>query len=155
MAATYPKLNFPAIKLKARRNPDSGAVSVWDSLRGHWLVLTPEEWVRRHVIGYLTSKCGVEPLRIVQEYAVALNGQPQRADIVVVDGAAQPLVLVECKATSVPIDMSVLSQAVRYNSVVQARYIMITNGVEHRCYQRHGVDYQPLGDSLEGVLLRD
>ena len=71
-----PKLNFPAIRLRARRRGDG--VEVWDSLRGIYLVLTPEEWVRQHLIAYLTAYCGVQPKRIVQEYAVALNGQPQR-----------------------------------------------------------------------------
>lgn len=81
-----PKLNFPAIRLRARRRGEQ--VEVWDDLRGIYLVLTPEEWVRRHLIAYLVSHCGVLPKRIVQEYAVPVNGQPQRADVVVVgDGA--------------------------------------------------------------------
>lgn len=84
-----PKLNFPAIRLRARRRGDG--VEVWDSLRGIYLVLTPEEWVRQHLIAYLTAYCGVQPKRIVQEYAVALNGQPQRADVVVVGDRAEPL----------------------------------------------------------------
>ena len=90
-----PKLNFPAIRLRARRRGDG--VEVWDSLRGIYLVLTPEEWVRQHLIAYLTAYCGVQPKRIVQEYAVALNGQPQRADVVVVGDRAEPLLLAECK----------------------------------------------------------
>ena len=52
-----PKLNFPAIRLRARRRGDG--VEVWDSLRGIYLVLTPEEWVRQHLIAYLTAYCGV------------------------------------------------------------------------------------------------
>ena len=74
-----PKLNFPAIRLRARRR--EGQVEVWDDLRGIYLVLTPEEWVRRHLIAYLVSHCGVPPKRVVQEYAVPVNGQPQRADV--------------------------------------------------------------------------
>ena len=83
-----PKLNFPAIRLRARRRGD--AVEVWDSLRETYLVLTPEEWVRQHLVAYLVTHCGVPPKRIVEEYAVALNGQAQRADVVVVDDAAWP-----------------------------------------------------------------
>ena len=78
-----PELNFPPIRLRARRRRDQ--VEVWDDLRGIWLVLTPEEWVRRHLIACLVAHCGAPARRIVQEYAVALNGQPQRADVVVVD----------------------------------------------------------------------
>ena len=79
--SALPKLNFPAIRLRARRR--EGQVEVWDDLRGIYLVLTPEEWVRRHLIAYLVSHCGVLPKRVVQEYAVPVNGQPQRADVVV------------------------------------------------------------------------
>ena len=120
-----PKLNFPAIRLRARRRGDG--VEVWDSLRGIYLVLTPEEWVRQHLIAYLTAYCGVQPKRIVQEYAVALNGQPQRADVVVVDDAAEPLLVAECKAPGLPVGRQTLAQAVRYNSVLMARYVVLTN----------------------------
>ena len=100
-----PKLNFPAIRLRARRR--EGQVEVWDALRGIYLVLTPEEWVRRHLIAYLVSHCGVLPKRVVQEYAVPVNGQPQRADVVVVGDRAEPLVLANARrrksgSTSVP-----------------------------------------------------
>ena len=124
-----PKLNFPAIRLRARRRGDS--VEVWDSLRGIYLVLTPEEWVRQHLIAYLAEHCGVQPKRIVQEYAVALNGQPQRADVVVVGDRAEPVLLAECKAPCIPINGRTLAQAVRYNSVLGARYVILTTGLRH------------------------
>lgn len=91
-----PKLNFPAIRLRARQRGDN--VEVWDALRGQYLVLTPEEWVRQHLVAYLVSHCGAQPGRLVAEYAVALNGQPQRADVVVVDDGGRPLLVAECKA---------------------------------------------------------
>ncbi len=138
----FPKLNFPAIRPRARRTEDGG-IEVWDPLRGCWLRLTPEEWVRRHLIAWLTAR-GVEPQRIVQEYPVLLNGQPQRADAVVVDRQARPLLLAECKAASVRIDKDVLAQAVRYNSVVGARYLLLTNGIDHYFYQLEDGRYEPL-----------
>lgn len=129
----FPKLNFPAIRLRARRR--DGQVEVWDDLRGLYLVLTPEEWVRRHLVACLVSHCGAQPKRIVEEYAVQLNGQPQRADVVVVDDRAEPLLVAECKAPEIPIDERVFSQAVRYNSVLGARYVVLTNGLVHYCYE--------------------
>lgn len=131
--SAFPKLHFPAVKLRARRR--EGQVEVWDDLRGIYLVLTPEEWVRRHLIGFLISRCAALPKRIVQEYAVSLNGQPQRADVVVVDDRAHPLLLAECKAPAVSIDERTLSQAVRYNSVLGARYVVLTNGLTHYCFE--------------------
>lgn len=137
-----PRLHFPSIRLRARQR--DGQVEVWDALRGTYLVLTPEEWVRQHLIAYLVSHCGTQPLRIVQEYPVPLNGQSQRADVVVVDDAARPLLLAECKAPDVPVNRSVFGQAVRYNSVLGARYIVLTNGLKHYCCERHGETYVPL-----------
>lgn len=133
MIPDYPRLNFPAIKLRVSRRGEQ--TTVWDPLRGIYLVLNPEEWVRRHLIGFLISHCGAQPMRIVQEYAVAMNGAPQRADVVVVDDQARPLMLVECKAAGVKIDRQVLAQAVRYNSVLGARYVVLTNGLVHYCYE--------------------
>ncbi len=69
-----PHLNFPPVRLRARRRGD--AVEIWDGLRGIYLVLTPEEWVRQHLIAYLVSACGVLAKRIVEEHAVALTGSP-------------------------------------------------------------------------------
>ena len=86
MIPDYPRLNFPAVKLRISQRGEQ--MTVWDPLRGIYLVLTPEEWVRRHLIGFLISHCGAQPMRIVQEYAVAMNGSPQRADVVVVDDRA-------------------------------------------------------------------
>lgn len=139
-----PKLNFPAIRLRARRRAET--VEVWDELRGMYLVLTPEEWVRRHLVSYLVSHCGVQPRRIVQEYPVELNGQSQRADVVVVGDDAAPLLLAECKAPEIRVDETTFSQAVRYNSVLMARYLILTNGKVHYCYESLYGRYVRLGE---------
>lgn len=140
-----PKLAFPAIRLRGRRT--NGRTEVWSSVRGCWLVLTPEEWVRRHLVAFLAAGCGAEPLRIVEEYPVPLNGQPQRADVVVVDDTGRPLLLAECKAADVAIGQATLEQAVRYNSVLGARYLVLTNGLKHYCYCRSEEGaYRPLAE---------
>ena len=141
-APELPPLRFPPVQLRARLH--NGQTEVWDPLRGCYLVLTPEEWVRQHLIGYLTAHCGAEPLRIVQEYPVPLNGQPQRADVVVVDDAARPLLLAECKAPGVRVDATTFGQAVRYNSVLGARYVVLTNGLTHYCCEWCDGTYRPL-----------
>lgn len=107
---------------------------VFDSLRGLWVVLTPEEWVRRHVAGWLTAELGVVPQMIVEEYPVELNGQPQRADMVVVFPDGSVRLVVECKAPEVEVDSSVLAQAVRYNSVVRSPLLLLTNGISNRYF---------------------
>ncbi len=141
------ELNFPKIKLRARER--AGTIEVWDDLRGMWLILTPEERVRRYLIAYLVSACGAPAHRIVQEYPVLLNGQPQRADVVVVDDAGRPLLLAECKAPEVEMGQravvrQVVAQAVRYNSVLGARYVVVTNGLRHLCYEFADGRYMPM-----------
>ena len=127
----FPKLNFPAIRLRARRR--GGQVEVWDDLRGIYLVLTPEEWVRQHLIRLLVERGGVPPGNVSQEYPVALSGAAQRADVVVTGRDGRPCLLAECKAPDVPLGREVFAQAVRYNSVVAAPYVLITNGLLHCC----------------------
>ena len=127
------KLIFPEIS--ARLKEVDGEKFIWDSIRQIWLLLTPEEWVRQHVIAWLIGYKGIPALRISQEYPVNINGQHQRADIVVIDERAKPYILVECKAPNIEIDNEVVMQATRYNAVVKARYILLTNGKKLYCYE--------------------
>ncbi len=136
------KLNLPAARLRVKET--NGERYVWDGVRRKFLLLTPEERVRQRFILFLISHCNVHPATIVQEYAVALNGTAQRADIVVMGTDTRPLALVECKAPEVEIDSGVLAQAVRYNSVVGARFLMLTNGLKHYCYELAGDEYRQM-----------
>ncbi|MBP3483059.1 MAG: type I restriction enzyme HsdR N-terminal domain-containing protein [Alistipes sp.] len=142
MPAYDDKINFPAVDMRTK--VENGETYVFDIVRGGWLVLTPEERVRRHAIGFLMSHCGAELRSVATEYPVGLNGTSQRADIVVFDGECRPAALVECKATDVRIGPDVLAQAVRYNSVLGARYIILTNGIRHFCYERTASGYRPM-----------
>lgn len=69
---------------------------------------------------------------------VALNhaGKQYRADIVVYDRSAQPLMIVECKRPEVTLDQEVVDQALRYNNELNVRYITITNGEKTFIFQR-------------------
>ncbi len=139
----YVKLNYPPIHLRARRGAN-GRTEIFDAVRGRWLVLTPEEWVRRHVVGYLISECGFCTQQIVEEYPVNINGMAQRADIVAYNNDAEPYLIIECKEPNIKIDDDVLRQVVRYNSVVEARYIVLTNGIDTYSWQYNGNDYVPI-----------
>lgn len=139
----YPSLNLPPVALRAScRN---GADYIWDGLRGCWLLLTPEEWVRRHVVGWLCGEMCIPAVNIIQEYPISLAGATQRADIVVTGFGQRAALLAECKAADVTIDGRTLDQAVRYNSVLHARYIMLTNGLRHYFYVTwDGIEYERL-----------
>ena len=140
------KLIFPAISAPIKET--DGGKYIWDSLRRKWLSLTPEEWVRQHVISWLVAHKAVPALRITQEFPVNINGQHQRADIVVMDEKAQPHILVECKAPEVDIDNEVVMQAIRYNTVVKARYIVLTNGRKLYIFEHRNGQYLPTREFL-------
>lgn len=144
---SLPKLNFPAINLRATES--GNRTMVFDRVRGMYVVLTPEEWVRRHLVEYLISHCGASPHSIVEEYPVVLNSMAQRADVVVLDPSAQPLLLAECKSQEVnfkqqEVLIEVFHQATRYNAVVKARYVLLTNGLQHFCYESTAEGYKAL-----------
>ena len=80
----------------------------------------------------------------MEEYAVNVNAAPQRADVVVMDGEARPVALVECKAPDVRITSEVFEQATRYNAVLGARYVILTNGITHFCFERTADGYAPM-----------
>lgn len=125
------QLNFPKYSFRLKNSGEKEYI--WSAERRMWLVLTPEEWVRQHVVMTLRERYG-DAVQIAQEYAVDIFGQNQRVDIVVFDTDMKPLLIVECKTPDVALSDDVLAQAVRYNSVVGAAQIMITNGLEHKIF---------------------
>ena len=58
-------------------------------------------------------------------------GLVRRADIVVYDRRTRPDIIVECKAPSVPVTQETMDQVVRYNGVLGARILCLTNGLRH------------------------
>ena len=133
-----PKLNFPSINLRAMEN--NGHTLVFNRIRSTYIVLTPEEWVRRHLVEFLIAHCKAPLRSIIEEYPVSINGMAQRADVVVMGNNAQPLLLAECKAPDIDFKNSntlqeVFMQASRYNAILKARYVVLANGLQHFCYQ--------------------
>ena len=101
---------------------------IWDPLRRKEVALTPEEKVRQWCIGVLAGQCKVPMHMMMSEVGFKLGDKQFRADIIVYDRQASPVMVVECKRPEVTLDQTVLDQAVRYNMVLAVRYILITNG---------------------------
>lgn len=104
--------------------------TIWDPLRKKEVALTPEERVRQWCIGVLNNSLGVPMHMMMSEAGFKLGGKQFRADILVYDRAAQPLMVVECKRPEVELNQDVLDQAIRYNMVLNVKYIIITNGTK-------------------------
>jgi hypothetical protein len=108
-----------------------GKRTVYDPVRDRYVRLTPEEWVRQHFVQYLVQALHVPAGLVAVEAAFELQGQPQRADIIAHDRRGEPLLLVECKAPRVSIGQDAFDQGARYNLVLGAPYLVVTNGQTH------------------------
>jgi hypothetical protein len=123
------KLNFPDYEFRIIQK--EGKLSIFDPVRKRYVALTPEEWVRQHVIHYLEKEKMV-PLSLMRAEAwIRLYQTRKRFDLAVNDRNGHPLLLVECKAPSVAVTQEVLDQAVRYNMSLKVGFLMLTNGLQH------------------------
>ena len=132
------ELNLPEYEYKVKKRED-GSWAIWDRLRDRWVALTPEEWVRQHFVEWLITDKDFPAALMGNEVSLTQNGISRRCDTVVGDRTGQPLVIVEYKAPSINITQKVFDQIVRYNLVLKARYLMVSNGLAHYCCQ---IDYE-------------
>lgn len=108
---------------------------VFDRQRKKYVQLTPEEWVKQHVIHYLINYLHYPKGLISLEHKIKNKGRhPWRADIVVHNGQKKPVMLIECKAFAYSINRRVLEQVMRYNTP-PIPFIVFTNGVQHFCFK--------------------
>ena len=123
--------------------------TIWDPIRKKNVALTPEERVRQWCIGILADHYQVPVYMMMSEAGFKLGEKQYRADILVYDRKMQPLVVVECKRPEVDLTREVLDQAVRYNMVLNVRYMIITNGLKTLILKRNEEDgrvsYAPSG----------
>ena len=95
------------------------------------MVLTPEEWVRQNTIQYLVKELNI-PLSLINvEKQIKLHGTIKRYDIVTFNPDGSIHLIVECKADSIKISQDTFDQIARYNLVLKAKYLMVTNGLNH------------------------
>jgi hypothetical protein len=99
---------------------------VFDHSRKKHVELLPEEKVRQGFVQFLINK-GFPQELIRTEYPITLGQKQYRVDIVVFKNS-KPLLLVECKAPRIKLDEQVWQQLWRYNYVLQAKYLAVTNG---------------------------
>ena len=113
---------------------ENGKTKVFDPVRKIYCTLTPEEKVRQMTLHYLVEMKNIPAGLIAVEYSIKVNSLSKRCDIVVFNKEAKPMMIVECKAESVPITQKVLDQAIRYYSGLNVDYILLTNGKTMFCY---------------------
>ncbi len=124
-------INFSTVPLRLRQS--AGKSQVYDPIRHKWVALTPEEHVRQCLIVYLMQQLQYPSSLIAVEKEVLVVNRPRRFDVVIYNRQHLPWMLIECKQPGVSLTQDAMMQLLSYQSVVNARYFMLTNGIEHFC----------------------
>ena len=137
--------------------------TVRDPLRRKDVALTPEEGVRQWFIRVLNEELHIPLQKMMSEVGLrfgedvgGLAGEKRktyRADLVAYGRSGEPLLVVECKRPETELTREVLDQALRYNAVLDVRYLAVTNGAKTFFCRREGdrfvfLDKAPLWEEM-------
>jgi hypothetical protein len=118
----YPAYDFKVQTLK-------GKDQIFDPCRKKWVLLTPEEWVRQNLIQYLIQVCAYPAALIAIEKTIQLGDLNKRFDILVYQGE-KPWMIIECKESNTPLSDKTIQQLLQYQQVLEASYLIASNGHE-------------------------
>jgi type I site-specific restriction endonuclease len=127
---SLPVLNFPIVDFRYKKN-EKGTLQIFDVIRKKFVDITPEEWVRQHIIHYLITHKQVPVSMIAVEKQLLLNNTKRRTDVVIYNSNLSPLLIIECKAPQIKIDQLTVNQALRYNIELNVPAIFLSNGLQH------------------------
>jgi hypothetical protein len=134
-------LNLPTYQFKITKQNEKPFI--YDIIRRKWISLTPEEWVRQHIINYLVTHKNYNKTLIAVERKLNYLKTFKRFDILVFNNKAEPEILIECKAPSVNLTSETALQLALYNQQYKAKIIIISNGINHFAWQlNHLSEYQ-------------
>lgn len=124
-------LNLPVYTFKFKTVNQK--TQIFDDIRKKYVQLTPEEWVRQNFISFLRNEKKYPASLISVEAGLIYNRQRKRTDIVIYSTDGIPYLIVECKAPEVEIKNETFEQVSRYNMSLNAKFIVVTNGLVHFC----------------------
>lgn len=125
------KLNLPEYQFRIVNS--EGKLKIFDSFRKKMVILTPEEWVRQNFVMFLITEKQYPQSLITVEASLKVVSRMKRTDVVVYNASLAPLMIVECKAPHVKLSETVFDQIVRYNISLKAKFLVVTNGLDHYC----------------------
>ena len=124
-------LNLPEYPFRIKQ--ESNAMYIFDDIRKKFLLLTPEEWVRQHLVQFLIRDKKYPRSLIKLEGGLKLNSLQKRSDILLFNSSGEKILLVECKAPSVKISQDTFDQIARYNFIYRVKWLLVSNGLQHFC----------------------
>ena len=137
------ELNLPPYDVKLRER--DGRREIFDFLRRRYVALTPEEWVRQHFVHFLVEQKGYPKGLLANEVELRIGEKRLRCDSVLYDRQLNPVMIIEYKAPTVPIEQRVFTQISTYNLLLHVDYLIVSNGRQHYCcrmdYTRHTYEF--------------
>ena len=127
------KLSFPSFEFRIEKINDK--LMIFDVLRKKSVRLTPEERVRQHLIRYLIEYRQYPKSMIKVESGLKYNKLLKRSDILVFSQDGHPFMVIECKSPDLKLDDKVIHQVAAYSRSLQVKYIGISNGLKHYCWE--------------------
>ncbi|KAB1154867.1 type I restriction enzyme HsdR N-terminal domain-containing protein [Flavobacterium luteum] len=122
-------LNFSSYNFRFKNSENK--VAIFDEIRKKFIILTPEEWVRQHVVQFLLQEKKYPKSHINVEKLLKINDVKKRYDVVVFNADGSIRILIECKAPEIKIAQNTFDQIARYNLTLRAEFLMVTNGHNH------------------------
>jgi hypothetical protein len=107
----------------------------FDPIRKKNIIVQPEELVRQLLLKHFLVNDIYPKSRIAVEKGLLIDGRKHRFDILIFDKHGHPSMLVECKSFDVPITENSAIQIAKYNQILKAPYLLLTNGEKTICTQ--------------------
>ncbi len=127
MEINYPQYPFKLRPYEDGYMGDQAKDQIFDPFRKKWVALTPEEWVRQNVLQYLHQVCQYPAALIAIEKSIQLGELTKRFDILIYR-EDKPWMIIECKEANVAINDKTIAQLYQYQQVLEAQYLIATNG---------------------------
>ena len=125
-------LNLAFPKYEFRLKEVNQKKFIFDEIRKKYIQLTAEDWVRQNCIKFLISKKKYNKDLISVEKKINLsNSISKRFDIVIYNKNSECELLVECKAPNIEINQKTFDQIFKYDTMLNAKFLMLTNGIIH------------------------
>jgi hypothetical protein len=122
------ELVFPPFDYKIIN--ENGKVAIFDIIRKKHVILTPEEWVRQHLVHYVINELNYPKSLISVEDSLKVNKMQKRSDIIMYNREGQLFMLVECKSAKIKLNQNSMIQLSNYNQKYNSEYLALTNGLQ-------------------------
>jgi len=122
-------LNLPTYQIKITKQLNKPFI--YDEIRKKYVSLTPEEWVRQHILNYLINHKKLSKSLIAVERKLTYLNSFKRFDILVFNNQAKADILIECKAPNINLTSETALQLSLYNQQYKANIIIMSNGLKH------------------------